>query len=69
MYEAILSQIHEENIENSERAHLVLQWLVVSVRPTLSEQLGTVKSALAVACRNENHALFDLLFVRMYGLL
>ena len=38
-YETILSRIHNKNTEYSERAYLLLQWLVVSVRPMTLEEL------------------------------
>lgn len=41
-YETILSRIHKESTENSERAHLLLQWLVVSVRPMTLKELVEV---------------------------
>lgn len=41
-YETILSRIHKEGNENSERAHLLLQWLVVSVRPMTLKELVEV---------------------------
>ena len=42
MYETILSRIRNESIENFERARLVLQCLVVSVRPMTLEELVEV---------------------------
>lgn len=38
-YETILSRIHNRKTEHSECAYLLLQWLVVSVRPMTLEEL------------------------------
>lgn len=59
-YEAILSHVHDESVENAERAHLVLQWLVVSLRPmTLTELVEVLALRRGQFTINKDERLLD----------